>query len=185
MVAPLDHFLSGSKSSIYYKRIFHKRAGGQRLMLRIGTEGMGSILSRFSTRESGVDVYNLKLGFEWDFNFNGFHFYFGPEIGQSRYETDEGSLRVREENALFNTSAVAVQRDIEVNESEVRITSGQLFLGFKFDVSPIVALGLEVAGGYGQIETETLLVGSQESTLSSSERWDISLARFFFAEIYF
>ena len=96
MVAPLDHFLSGSKSSIYYKRIFHKRAGGQRLMLRIGTEGMGSILSRFSTRESGVDVYNLKLGFEWDFNFNGFHFYFGPEIGQSRYETDEGSLRVLE-----------------------------------------------------------------------------------------
>jgi len=184
MVAPLGHRLNGSKSSVYYKRVL-KQSKQIRWILRAGTEGLGTLLSSFSTRESDVRAFNLKLGIEMDVQVGSTHFYFGPEMSLTRYTTDDGQLRVREENALFSTSTVALRRDREVEESQVLQSSGHLFFGVKFDINPLIAIGVEIAGGYGRFEVETEFDDMRPTTVSTSERWDVNFTRFLFAEFYF
>lgn len=184
MIAPLGHLLNGSKSTVYYKRVLNK-VGRTQLMLRAGTEGFGSFFSRFSTRVSKVDVYNLKVGLEAEYDLGSVRLFLGPEISQSRYTTEEGQLRVRESNTLFNTSTIALNSDVAVDKSQVRLTSGHLFFGFKVDIAPNVLLGVEMAGGYGRFEVETELADTGNTTLSTGERWDFSFSRFIFAEFYF
>ncbi|GEM_PF-967041 len=184
MIAPLGHLLNGSKSSVYYKRILNE-GGRTQLMLRAGTEGFGSFFSRFSTRVSKVDVFNLKVGLEAEVDIGSVRLFFGPEISQTRYRTEEGQMRVRESNTLFNTSTIALNSDVAVDNSQVRMTSGHLFFGFKVDISPTVLFGVEMAGGYGQFDVETELADTGNTITSSGDRWDFNFARFIFAEFYF
>ncbi len=184
MLAPLGHMLNGSKSSIYYKRVLNQ-TGKFRTTFRIGTEGLGSILSSYSTKESRVDAFNLKLGLELDYDFDGFHIYLGPELGQTTYSSSRGLLRVRDNNTLFSTSTVSLNRDIEVNSSEVIMVSGHIFLGLKFDVAEKVAIGIEAAFGYGRWELETEYPNAQNPVTNEGERYDFNLSRFIFAEFKF
>jgi hypothetical protein len=156
LITPLMGLIEDTKSSIYYKRFLINNTS-RYFNFRAGTEILSSVKHTYSTgRKEQFRAFNWKAGIEYGLRFNRSTFYFGGEIGNSRYKMN-GAIMYPNQNALFNNNSIIIEESRSVRDaSTLNIISAIGFLGFKYQIVDCFNIGIESGIGQGRYTAELI-----------------------------
>lgn len=184
MITPLGDLLNNSKSSIYYRYVLVDDSKSY-FSFRVGTELFNSIDNEYSSGlELKTSSWNIKTGVELGKRIDRMTIYFGPELSFFGSSINRATL-FPNENVIFSTNSILVEEWNAIDITTMTITSLIGFVGFKYQLTSTISIGIESGVGIGWYNSKQTY---RNSTLVDRHKGfikDLAVNRFILLEYCF